>query len=92
MLVKVFLKSANQPNHKRALECFFEGLSTGSSIQQELSEETVYSECDVAVFFGSWKNRPKREHHRLKLSIVENHKKDFIMLETPLLGCQVGAP
>lgn len=89
MLVKVFSKSANQPNHKKALEYFFEGLSNDSSISSELSAETVYSDCDVAIFFGSWKNRRKREHHRIKLDILEKHNKPFIMLETPLLGREI---
>jgi len=43
-----------------------------------------YKECDVAVFFGSWKPREKGSH-QTRMSVVANAKK-FICIETPLLN------
>lgn len=89
MLVKVFLKSADKEHHAQALKKLYEGIRKDGAVSVEESNDLTYTPCDVAVFFGSWKNRPKRQHHKLKLSIIEQHKKDFIMLETPLLGRQM---
>lgn len=43
-----------------------------------------YKECDVAVFFGSWKPREKGTH-LTRTSVAQNAKK-FICIETPLLN------
>lgn len=43
-----------------------------------------YRDCDVAVFFGSWKPRDKGTH-QTRNSIVNSAKK-FICIETPLLN------
>jgi hypothetical protein len=44
----------------------------------------TYKECDVAVFFGSWKPREKGSH-QTRLSIASNAKR-FVCIETPLLN------
>lgn len=43
-----------------------------------------YTECDVAVFFGSWKPREKNYH--MTRSSVAASSKCFICIETPLLN------
>jgi hypothetical protein len=43
-----------------------------------------YKECDVAVFFGSWKPREKGSH-QTRTAVAANAKK-FICIETPLLN------
>jgi hypothetical protein len=43
-----------------------------------------YKECDVAVFFGSWKPREKGSH-QTRTAVAVNAKK-FICIETPLLN------
>ena len=43
-----------------------------------------YKECDVAVFFGSWKPREKGTH-QTRTSVAANAKR-FVCIETPLLN------
>ena len=50
-----------------------------------LSNSSEYMECDVAIIFGSWKDRGT-SHHLLKNSVVNKHKGDLLVIETPLLG------
>ena len=42
-----------------------------------------YKECDVAVFFGSWKPREKGTH--VTRTSVANNARRFVCIETPLL-------
>jgi hypothetical protein len=51
------------------------------SISYEYAE--AYKECDVAVFFGSWKPREKGSH--LTRTAVALNAKKFVCIETPLL-------
>lgn len=44
----------------------------------------AYKDCDVAVFFGSWKPREKGSH-QTRSAVVANAKR-FICIETPLLN------
>lgn len=44
----------------------------------------AYKECDVAVFFGSWKPREKGTH-QTRTSVAVNAKR-FVCIETPLLN------
>ena len=44
----------------------------------------AYKECDVAVFFGSWKAREKGTH-QTRTSVAANAKR-FVCIETPLLN------
>ena len=43
-----------------------------------------YKECDVAVFFGSWKPREKGTH-QTRTSVATNARR-FVCIETPLLN------
>lgn len=43
-----------------------------------------YKECDVAVFFGSWKPREKGTH-QTRFAVAANAKR-FVCIETPLLN------
>ena len=44
----------------------------------------AYKECDVAVFFGSWKPREKGTH-QTRTSVAMNARR-FVCIETPLLN------
>lgn len=85
MKVVVYTASANAPQFERDLLKFAEGVSlSGDAVL--VNSGTEYEDCDVAVFFGSWKNM-KARHHKIKNEIVSKAK-NFIVLETPLLGRQ----
>jgi hypothetical protein len=49
-----------------------------------------YTECDVAVFFGSWKAREK--NHHMTRSSVAGSSRCFICIETPLLNRVTDTP
>ena len=78
MNIKVFTKSANDPRFEDMLRKFAKG--TGADI----SSANQYEDCDVAVIFGSWKDRSDA-HHVIKNDIVKKAK-NFIVLETPVIG------
>ena len=83
MKVTVYGKSANHPRFEQTLMKFATGvLDSGDDCF--LSYDQEYHECDVAVIFGSWKDRDIT-HHNVKRNIVANAKQ-FIVLETPLIG------
>lgn len=83
MKVTIYGKSANDPKFMDMLIKFAIGVETvGDEIFLSYDEE--YHDCDVAVIFGSWKDRPDT-HHKVKNSIV-NNAKNFIVIETPLIG------
>ena len=82
MKVKVFLASANHTRFEHALNSFAVGISKYDYV--ETVQDTKYTDCDCAVFFGSWKDRDQ-QHHNLKRDIVSKAPQ-FVVLETPLLG------
>lgn len=83
MDVKVFLSSANDQKFRVALEKMAFGVARhGDAVH--ITAASHYEDCDVAVFFGSWKDRNVL-HHNLKRSIVANAP-NFVVLETPLIG------
>ena len=83
MKVTVYGKSANHPRFEQTLMKFATGvLDSGDDCF--LSYDEQYYETDVAVIFGSWKDRDMT-HHNVKREIVSKAKK-FIVLETPLIG------
>lgn len=49
-----------------------------------------YTECDVAVFFGSWKSREK--NHHMTRSSVAGASRCFVCIETPLLNRVTNVP
>lgn len=83
--IAVFLQSANHPRFVKVLHDFADGVKTTGD-QVFLTASNAYVSCDVAVFFGSWKDRDL-PHHNIKREIVANAPK-FIVLETPLIGRQ----
>jgi len=58
----------------------------GNVAQNHISYEyaEAYKECDVAVFFGSWKAREKGTH-QTRTSVAANARR-FVCIETPLLN------
>ena len=83
MKVTVYGKSANHPRFEQTLMKFATGV-IDSGDDAFLSYDEEYYDCDVAVIFGSWKDRDMA-HHRVKRDIVSKAKK-FIVLETPIIG------
>lgn len=86
MNVPVFLDSANHPRFRRMLELFTAGIRAQGDESYVVShvDTDALSSCDVAVIFGSWKDRPDL-HHKVK-NIVVSKAKQFIVCETPILG------
>lgn len=91
MRVKVFIQSAGEFWQHEILMKFAEGIGNHLSIAGEgiveIDQNDSYSSCDVAVFFGSWKNREKG-HHLVRTSIAYNSK-CFVCLEMPVLSRKV---
>lgn len=56
--------------------------TTRHYVEYEYDEN--YSACDVAVIFGSWKQREKGSH--VTRGSVASQAKFFVVIETPLLG------
>ena len=83
MKVTIYGKSANHPRFEQTLMKFATGV-IDSGDDAFLSYDEDYYDCDVAVIFGSWKDRDMT-HHNVKRNIVSKAKK-FIVLETPLIG------
>jgi len=82
MDVRVFLDSANHPRFTNMLHKFAAGIrASGDDV---IESHGGYEPCDVAVIFGSWKDRDM-PHHNVKRDVVANAK-NFICIETPLVG------
>lgn len=96
MIIKTFLQSAHNFKEHELLMKFHESIPQETEIEwelentepsiltPELEQQDVYTNCDVAVMFGSWKGRDKG-HHITRNSIVEKSKK-FLVFETPILN------
>lgn len=82
MKVYVFKQSANADKFDTVLNRFAKGV-IASGDECDLVDG-LYRPCDVAVIWGSWKNRDT-VWHNVKNSVVSKAKK-FIVLETPLIG------
>lgn len=82
MDVRVFLDSANHPRFTNMLHKFTAGIR--ASGDEVIESRGGYKPCDVAVIFGSWKDRDM-PHHNVKRDVVANAK-NFICIETPLVG------
>lgn len=63
---------------------------TGRRNGVEYSYSEAFTQCDLAIMFGSWKPRDHL-HHTLRTSIVKSGT-PFVCLETPLLGRKVFKP
>ena len=84
-VVGVFLNSATHQPHVNTLTAMTHGIRETTDNLVFLSNSTKYMDCDVAIIFGSWKDR-YTQHHILKNDVVNNHKGDLLVVETPLLG------
>jgi hypothetical protein len=84
-----FLETASRRDKRRAIRALcLAARASGHAVR--LSHEGSYEPCDVAVVWGSPKDRA-RSKHDLKREIAERHKGPVIVLETPLLGRNVVA-
>lgn len=95
MLIKVFIESAGNFEERELLMKFFQGIKKVQSDNHKIKFQPydtngvfldfnpAYTDCDVAVMMGSWKNRD-RDHHAVRNSIVDNAR-CFVVVETPLL-------
>lgn len=82
MDVIVYTDSANHPRFKEMLHKFTRGVNTSGD--SAIEQHGFYESCDVAVIFGSWKDRDTTWHNT-KRDVVSKAKK-FICIETPLVG------
>lgn len=78
MKISTFITSANNPRFESMLESFSKAIGANIVTGED------YKECDVAVIFGSWKDR-NTPWHVVKNNVVKNAK-NFIVFETPLIG------
>lgn len=82
MEVGIFTDSANHPRFDNMLRKFASGVQKTGDIA--FCTAGKYSDCDVAVIFGSWKDRDTLWHN-VKRDVVARAK-NFICIETPLVG------
>ena len=83
MKIRVFFKSANDDSFNAPLNYMSKSISQdGFEVIDVFDEE--YQPCDLAIFFGSWKNR-EVSHHIIKRKIIK-FSPNFIVIETPILG------
>lgn len=88
MNVKIFLNSIGHYYQHEMLTKFAEGIAKRNPedvVTLDLGDE--YSHCDVAIIFGSWKERDKG-HHIVRGSVAQRAK-CFVVIETPLVGRKV---
>ena len=83
MRAGIFLGSANSNKFVSMLYDFSFGVIKQDD-QVFVTNSVTYEPCDVAIFFGSWKDR-NSTWHKTKNNIVSNNK-PFICIETPLIG------
>tara|TARA_R110000772_G_scaffold133429_2_gene241896 strand:+ start:3086 stop:3994 length:909 start_codon:yes stop_codon:yes gene_type:complete len=84
MITGIFLNSANDNKFRKMLFDFQWGIAELGDEAFVTTNDDDIDECDVAVIFGSWKDRDT-PWHNCKRSIVESGK-PFICVETPLIG------
>jgi len=81
--VGIFLESANDDIFKQLLFSMHWGITEcGNDAYATYGSDM--SNIDVAVIFGSWKDRPST-WHKCKNKIVSSGK-PFVVIETPLIG------
>ena len=83
MKVNIFLDSANDMKFRIPIQLM------GNAAYKEGHEVKViqgqdYEDCDLAIIWGSWKNRDT-PWHNIKRKVVEKAP-EFIVLETPILN------
>lgn len=83
MKVNVFLDSANDMKFRMPIQLLAQSIHRdGHSVEEIVGDE--YKPCDLAIIWGSWKDRDT-PWHNIKRKVV-NHAKNFIVLETPILN------
>lgn len=84
MKVGIFLNSANDESFVKLLYDVQWGMTEIGMNAFATHNDNDIVNCDVAVIFGSWKER-STSWHNCKRKVVESGK-PFICLETPLIG------
>jgi hypothetical protein len=95
MLIKTFLETAGTFEEREILTRFHNGITKVENFQYSIENYLNnngayldigqgYSNCEVAVMLGSWKNRDKN-HHQVRSSVAGNAS-CYVVIETPLLG------
>lgn len=84
MKIGVFLNSANDHGFRTLLYNFQWGVTEMGGDAFLTQDDDDIDRCDVAVFFGSWKDR-NTPWHNCKRKIVASGK-PFVCIETPLIG------
>tara|TARA_R110002153_G_scaffold85164_2_gene212884 strand:- start:255 stop:1163 length:909 start_codon:yes stop_codon:yes gene_type:complete len=84
MKVGIFLNSANDPVFRALLYDVQWGITEAGGDAFVTQDDDDIDICDVAVIFGSWKDR-NTAWHNCKRVVVESGK-PFICIETPLIG------
>lgn len=82
--VGVFLNSANDVKFISLLHNFNWGIAENNYLSFTTYDDNYIDVCDIAVIFGSWKDRDV-PWHNCKRRIVESNK-PFVCIETPLIG------
>lgn len=82
--VGVFLNSANDDKFVKLLHSFSWGIAENNYTSFTTYDDNDIENCDVAVIFGSWKDRDV-PWHNCKRRVVESNK-PFVCIETPLVG------
>ena len=83
MKVKIFLDSANDMKFRVPIQLMGNAAyKEGHDVEVVQGQE--YKECDLAIIWGSWKDRDT-PWHNIKRAVVKNAPQ-FIVLETPILN------
>lgn len=82
--IGIFLNSANDNGFRSLLYDFQWGITELAGDAFITQDDNDIDKCDVAVFFGSWKDRDT-PWHNCKRKIVASGK-PFVCIETPLIG------
>lgn len=83
MNIGIFLNSSNHERYTEVLMKFAIGMEKfGDSPKIITGFNNDY--YDLSIFFGSWKDK-KTDHHLARNHIIKNTK-NFICIETPIIG------
>ena len=84
MKIGIFLNSANDHGFRSLLYDFQWGITEMAGDAFVTDNDNDIDKCDVAIFFGSWKDR-NTPWHNCKRKIVASGK-PFVCIETPVIG------
>ena len=83
MKVNIFLDSANDMKFRLPIQ-LMGNAAYKDGHEVEVIQGQEYKECDMAIIWGSWKDRDT-PWHNIKRAVVKNAPQ-FIVLETPILN------